>query len=595
MKIFKKLLYFLLPKEKKSATLLLLMILTMALIDMLGVASILPFMAVLTNTSLIETNFILSAMFQSSSILGVKTNQEFIFLLGILVFIILIFSLSFKAVTIYVQVRFIAMRELSIGKRLMESYLHQPYNWFLNRNSAELGKSILSETAAVSGGMLAMVDAITHSAIAVSLLFLLFFVDIKLTLVATFIIGGAYFLIFSIFRKYLGNIGKELLIVNGLRFKSISEAFGATKELKVGGLEKIFVKKFYNPALIYAKNQASSSIISQLPKYFIEGTAFGGMILLILYIISQTGTFNNAIPIISVYAFAGYRLIPSIQNIYRSIASLSYHNETINKLFNDLKNANVPTSNQNQGILSFNKTITLNHIHYNYPNSSKTALTDISLTIPYRTTVGIVGTTGCGKTTTVDIILGLLEPQKGSLEIDGMIITEKNIRAWQRSIGYVPQHIFLSDDTIAANIAFGVDLKDINFQSVEKAAKIANLDMFVINELPDQYETIIGERGVRLSGGQRQRIGIARALYHNPKLLILDEATSALDNQTEKVIMEAVNKLSKDITIILITHRLTTVKKCDKIFLLENGKLKAEGDYDKLIEFNNYFRSLAGN
>ena len=319
------------------------------------------------------------------------------------------------------------------------------------------------------------------------------------------------------------------------------------------------------------------------------------MLLLILYIISQTGTFNKAIPIIAVYAFAGYRLIPSIQNIYQSIASLKFNIAAINELFNDLKDANTPNSNQNQGILSFNKTINLNHVDYNYPNASRTALTDISLTIPSRTTVGIVGTTGCGKTTTVDIILGLLKPQKGTLEIDGVIITEKNIRAWQRSIGYVPQHIFLSDDTIAANIAFGVGLKDINFQSVEKAAKIANLDMFVINELPDQYETIIGERGVRLSGGQRQRIGIARALYHNPKLLILDEATSALDNKTEKVIMEAVNKLSKDITIILITHRLTTVKKCDKIFLLENGKLKAEGDYDKLIEFNNYFRSLSGN
>jgi len=595
MKILKKLLYFLSPKEKKRAALLLLMILAMALIDMLGVASILPFMAVLTNSSLIETNFILSTMFQSSSIFGIKTNQEFIFLLGILVFIILIFSLSFKVVTNYAQIRFISMRELSIGKRLMESYLHQPYDWFLNRNSAELGKSILSETASISGSMLAMANVITHSAISVSLLFLLFFVDIKLTLVAIFVIGGSYFLIFYIFRKYLGNIGKERLIANELRFKSINESFGAIKEVRVSALEKVFIRRFSNPAEIYAKHQASSQLINQLPRYFIEGIAFGGMLLLILYIISETGTFNKAIPIIAVYAFAGYRLIPSIQNIYQSIASLKFNIAAINELLNNLKDANTPNSNQNQGILSFNKTINLNHVHYNYPNSSRTALTDISLTIPSRTTVGIVGTTGCGKTTTVDIILGLLKPQKGTLEIDGVIITEKNIRAWQRSIGYVPQHIFLSDDTIAANIAFGVGLKDINFQSVKKAAKIANLDMFVINELPDQYETIIGERGVRLSGGQRQRIGIARALYHNPKLLVLDEATSALDNQTEKVIIEAVNKLNKDITIILITHRLTTVKKCDKIFLFENGKLKAEGNYDKLIEFNNYFRSLAGN
>jgi ABC-type multidrug transport system fused ATPase/permease subunit len=203
--------------------------------------------------------------------------------------------------------------------------------------------------------------------------------------------------------------------------------------------------------------------------------------------------------------------------------------------------------------------------------------------------------TGSGKTTIVDIILGLLEAQKGTLEIDGQVITEKNSRSWQRSIGYVPQHIYLADDTVAANIAFGVEPKDINRESVEKAAKIANLDEFVIEELPKQYETTIGERGVRLSGGQRQRIGIARALYHNPKVLVLDEATSALDNQTEKAVMDAINNLSKNITIILIAHRLSTVKKCDKIFLLEKGQLKNEGTFEELINIDENFRIRSNN
>ena len=595
MKMIKIYLYFLTPKERKKATFLFLMIMTMALIDMIGVASILPFMAVLTNPSLIETNFILTFVFNASSIFGIKTYQEFIFLLGILVFGILIFSLSFKAATTYIQYRFIFNMEHSVGQRLIESYLQQPYSWFLNRNSAGLGKSILSEAASVSGSMLAIADTITHSVIVLTLLFLLFFVDIKLTLVSAFVIGGAYFIIFIIFRKYLGIIGKERLIANESRFKSINEAFGAFKEVKVSGLEKIFIKRFSSPAIIYARHQASSQIINQLPRYLIEAIAFGGMLLLILYIISQTGTFNKAIPIIAVYAFAGYRLIPSIQNIYQSIASLKFQNPTVLKLFNDLKDTKNLTLNQNQDILTFNKSITLNNVNFNYPSSSRTALTGINLTIPSRTTVGIVGTTGCGKTTMVDIILGLLEPKKGTLKIDDTTVTYNNVRSWQRSIGYVPQHIFLSDDTITANIAFGVDPKDINFQSVKNAAKIANLDTFVLNELPNQFETVIGERGIRLSGGQRQRIGIARALYNNPRLLVLDEATSALDNQTEKVVMEAVNKLSKDITIILIAHRLTTVKKCDKIFLLEDGKLKAEGNYKKLVELDDYFRSLVGN
>ena len=222
--------------------------------------------------------------------------------------------------------------------------------------------------------------------------------------------------------------------------------------------------------------------------------------------------------------------------------------------------------------------ISLKNICYNYPNSSRTALKNINIDINSKTTVGLVGSTGSGKTTTVDIILGLLEAQEGMLEVDGTIITKHNARSWQKSIGYVPQHIYLSDDTVAANIAFGVKSDLINYKAIEKASKIANLHEFVVNELPNQYQTKIGERGVRLSGGQRQRIGIARALYHNPQVLILDEATSALDNFTEKVVMEAVNNLNKNITIILIAHRLNTVKKCDNIYFLEQGEVKNQGN-----------------
>ena len=241
--------------------------------------------------------------------------------------------------------------------------------------------------------------------------------------------------------------------------------------------------------------------------------------------------------------------------------------------FYNLKNLNSFDQNQNSGILSFNETITLNNIDYNYPNTSRTALKDINISIPAKSTVGIIGVTGSGKTTTVDIILGLLKAQKGTLEVDGQVITEQNLRAWQRSIGYVPQNIYLSDDSVAANIAFGLEAKDVNQAVVEKVSKIANLHEFVMDELPDQYQTKIGERGVRLSGGQRQRIGIARALYNSPKVLILDEASSALDDHTEKVVMDAINNLSNDITIILIAHRLNTVKNCDIIFKFDKGRL----------------------
>ena len=295
--------------------------------------------------------------------------------------------------------------------------------------------------------------------------------------------------------------------------------------------------------------------------------------LIILYLMSQSGSFNNALPIISLYVFAGYRLMPAMQQIYNSLTTLTFVGPSLENLSNNFKDFKLIYPDNNQEILSFNKTITLKNINYRYPDASRITLKDINLNIPAKTKVGIVGTTGSGKTTTVDIILGLLEAQKGTLEVDGQIITKKNLRVWQRSIGYVPQNIYLTDDSVAANIAFGLETKDINQKIVEKVSKIANLHEFVMSELPNQYQTKIGENGIRLSGGQRQRIGIARALYHNPKVLILDEASSALDDLTEKIVMDAINNISKDVTIILIAHRLNTLKNCDSIFKFDQGRI----------------------
>ncbi len=513
------------------------------------------------------------------------------FVLGISVFLLLVVSIVFKALTNYALLRFTHMRQYSLGKRVMEGYLHQPFSWFLNRHTADLGKNILYEVEQIV--YLALNPSlvfIQQTLITLAILTILILVNLKIAIIVGLTMGFAYGIIYLLTRNLVVKFGKQRLKASKLLFVNITEAFGAIKEIKVGGSEKNFVNRFSEPAKNLAKSQALIGLISTLPRFVLEVIAFGGIILAILYLLAQSGNFNEIIPIIALYVFAGYRLLPAFQGIYRSLAQVRSVEPSLDTLYKDLKNfkSNIKAKDENR--LEFKKNITLKNIFYQYPNSTKIVLNNLNLDISASTKIGIVGATGSGKTTIVDIILGLLELQKGFLKVDGKLIEKNNLRTWQNSIGYVPQNIFLADDTVSANIAFGVENNSINKKDIENAAKIASLHDFVINELPEKYQTYIGEKGIRLSGGQRQRIGIARALYHNPKLLILDEATSSLDNLTEQEVMNAVNNMSKDLTVIMIAHRLSTVKECDSIVILENGQIKHQGTFKELTKINDYFR-----
>ena len=592
----KKLLYLLSFYNRKRAYLLIGMFLVMAILDTIGIASVMPFIAVVTNPGLIETNTFLNYIFQFSNKFGVETNRDFFFVLGILSFTLLVFSLTFKAITIYVQLRFTSMCEYNIAKRLFEGYLRQPYSWFLNRHSAHIGKSILSEVKIViNNGIGPMLNLIAQSIVTIALITLLTLTDPKLALIVSLTLVTAYFLIYKFIRGFLNRIGEESLKANESRFTVLNEAFGAAKEIKVGGLEEVYVERFSKPAKTFAWNSASATAVNQMPRFLLEAIGFGGILLTILYLMLQKGNFASAVPVLALYALAGYRLLPALQQIYSAISQLRFVGPALNYLYSEMKSIQLTQPNKIQSSLSFKKAITLKNIYYHYPNASRTTLKNINLSIPAFSTVALMGSTGSGKTTTADIILGLLESQKGKLEVDGQVINDKNCLAWQSSIGYVPQHIFLADDTVTANIAFGTNPKDINHDAVQYAAKIANIHDFVINELPLRYQTTVGERGIKLSGGQRQRIGIARALYNNPQVLIMDEATSALDSLTEKAVMEAVHKLKNKITIILITHRLSTIKECDNIFLIDKGELKRQGTFEELNQKDDYFIELYKN
>lgn len=590
--MIKKIYNLLTPTERRKSLLILLMVLVMAFLDVLGVASIMPFMAVVASPEMIDGNIYLSSIYK---FIGFTEPQQFLFFLGVAVFVLLLASISFKALTTWELLRFASMCHYSLGKRLVTGYLYQPYEWYLNRHTADLGKTVLSEAGQViHGALMPLMKLIAHAVVVIALIGLLLVIEPMLTVYIGMTLGVAYVGIYVFLRKPLVHLGDERLKANRVRFQSLTEAFSGIKEVKFGGLEEAFIHRFDGPSERFANADASAQAAAQLPRFFIEILIFGGMLIVVLYLISTSGGIQGALPLIALYAFAGYRLMPALQQVFANLSNLRYAGPALDNLHKDIinleplhKRPEVPDH------LKIEHSIKLQNISYSYPNAARAALTGLDLEIAARTTIGIVGRSGAGKTTLVDITLGLLQAQHGKLCVDGKPISGENIRAWQKSIGYVPQQIYLSDDTIAANIAFGVDKRQIDQGAVEKAARIANLHEFVTTDLPEGYNTPVGDRGIRLSGGQRQRIGIARALYHNPQILILDEATSALDNLTEQVVMDAVHNLNHEITIIIITHRLTTVRECDWIYLLEKGELAGQGAYDKLIENSWIFREMA--
>jgi ABC-type multidrug transport system fused ATPase/permease subunit len=404
-------------------------------------------------------------------------------------------------------------------------------------------------------------------------------------------------MIFMIARKYLTRFGQIRFAANAERYKIAQEATAGIKDVKLLGLEARYVRRFRQPARRMARVGSARTVIAQAPRYLLQGVAFGGMLLMILgMLIVQSASLGTILPLLAVYAFAGLRLLPAVQQVYQEVTSMRYNQPALVSLHRDIMDIRARAAEPieiSTEPLPLRDRLELIDVRYSYPLAEREALQGLSISIPAHTTVGIVGSTGAGKTTAVDLILGLLVMQKGTLAVDGQPITRSNVRAWQNNIGYVPQAIFLTDDTVAANIAFGQLPEEIDRAAMERAARTAELHDFVMNELPKGYDTVVGERGIRLSGGQRQRIGIARALYTDPDVLIMDEATSALDNLTERAVMDAVHNLGHAKTIILIAHRLTTVQACDTIFMLEHGQLVAQGSYDELLDSSRKFRAMA--
>lgn len=582
-------------RERRRGYLLLVMIVIMAFLQMTGVASVIPFVKVVSSPEIVQDS---QYFFFIYKYLGFESTKSFMYFLGLAMLALLLGSIAFQAVTSYAIVRYTQMRGYSLSRKLVQAYLRQPYDWFLDRHSADLGKSILSEASQViQGALLPLMEFFSNAAVLIALIGLLIAVDPFIALIVAFALGGAYGALYFVVRRYLDRIGAERFQANKERFQAVQEAFGGIKEVKVSGLEAPFLKRFEPSAKKFARVQASANIWGELPRFGMQAIAFGGAFIIILYMMDRPGGLQGALPVLAVYLLAGRKLLPSIADAYKKLTKLRFTKPALDVLYSDLKKLHSDDVNFSKikapEPMGLEYNLKMESIFYTYPKAHNPALRNLSLEIPARTTVGLVGATGSGKTTTVDVILGLLWPQQGKLLVDGNALTKENLRSWQCTLGYVPQHIYLADETVAANIAFGVPPEKIDMEAVERAARVAELHDFVAAELPDGYQTVVGERGVRLSGGQRQRIGIARALYNEPSVLIMDEATSALDNVTEKQVMQSISRMKGRRTIILIAHRLSTVQDCDMIYFLERGELQARGTYNELLEISEAFRRMA--
>ena len=591
MKTYRQIYYLLSPKERRKGILVILLTLLTGVVEVLGAASILPFLTLLGNNNVIESNIFL---FYLRDFTGITNRDDFLFFVGILLFFILLFSLIIKALSNYVLLKYCALREYTLSKRLLKLYLVQPYAWFISKNSSDVAKNILSESAEViREGLTPMMNLISGLILASSMLLLIFIFTPNFALIFLLVLFTSYYTIYKLFKNILNKTGEEKLNSNKERFISINEVFGAVKQVKLSGLEDQFIKKYSSPAYTFANSTAKARIIDSSPKYFVEAIGFGGMLLAILYLMKTNGEISKALPSIGLCAYAGYRLLPSLQLIYQSISRLKYAGPSVENLYNDFKRLKKTKQREKNCNKIFPKrSINIKDLNFRYLNKNSFSLKDINLEIKAQNSTGFVGLTGSGKTTLIDIILGLLQPDRGSIFIDKIKITNNNRFYWQDSIGYVPQNIYLSDDSIAANIAFGVEKSKIDYEKVKKFAKLAEIDEFIENLLPNGYETFVGERGTKLSGGQMQRIGIARALYMDPNVLILDEASSALDNITEMKLMNNIYNLQKKITIIIIAHRLSSLQNCNQIYLLEKGRILESGKYDELLKKSKIFKKM---
>lgn len=568
-------------------------ILIMALLEVVGVASILPFMQLAANPQAVSDNQWLLEIYGS---FGIASFRSILISTGVTVLLFIALANSFAIFTTWLQHKFAWSVAHSLCGRLLRTYLSQPYSYFLRKNTSELFSKLIMEVTQFSIGVLIpFLELVARLVVSVVIFILLMLVDPLVAIVVSGGLGAAYLLVYLFRKGSLRKLGADRVEANLQRFKSMNEALTSIKTSRVYGAEQFFFNRFEKASENHSRIQPVVQLVSIAPRYIIEILAFGGILSVMLYLLITGRNLQTTLPLLSIYALAGYRLLPALQKGFVAAANLRHSFPVVAKLEQDLRMIDPEPHLKDKAtpVPKLTQSIRLEGVAFSYEGESSTVLSDLNLEIRKGQTIAFVGETGSGKTTLVDLLIGLLYPQHGSIRIDDVVLRPSNSTGWQHQVGYVPQDVFLFDDTVKRNIAIGLEDNEINAQQLEWAARTANVHSFITGELAKGYETIIGERGVRLSGGQRQRLGLARALYRRPGILILDEATSALDSITEHAVIDSLKAESGSLTVIIVAHRLSTVRHADQIYVLGKGRIIQQGHYDTLLKTSNVFREMA--
>lgn len=585
-----KLNYVFTRKQKIKMLTLFLVISIGALLELLGVSIILPFVnAILNPTKMLDNKW----MRLVYDVLQLKSVTQLTIFLAIVIVVIYIVKNAYIAMMYNSQYRFSFDNQRELSVRMMECYIRQPYFYHVTHSSSELIQKILNDASMLFAVVLGTMQFFTEMLVCLVLILYLLLMDVAITLGVACVM--VFFLIFytAVLKRRIQDMGIKIRKDNVSMNKYILEGFGGIKEVKVLDREAYFVKSYDDSYRDYAECFRKYQVYSILPRPLMEAVCISGLMLVVAFKIYSGVDMEYFVPVLSVFVIAAFRMLPSFSRITSHISVVIFNKSAVDSVYQDLKEMEQLSNKEkndrlrNDGI-GFEDCISISHLSFTYPNSTNEVLHDISLEVKKNSTIALIGPSGQGKTTLADVILGVLHPSAGQIFVDGVDIQE-HMYSWHQKLGYIPQTIFLMDDTIRNNIVFGIEREMVDEEGIWKALEEAQLKEFV-EKLEEGLDTKVGERGVRLSGGQRQRIGIARALYSNPDVLILDEATSALDNDTETAVMDAIDNLQGNKTLIIIAHRLTTIRNCEFVFEVNQGCVKL---VDKEQLFNEIDRPKA--